>query len=103
MPPMTKKGTRQPKPIASGTIISGARAEPAWDPVPSQDIARPVSPSGNHREMTAELLGNAPDSPIPNKKRTSNKEINPLTSPVIAVNKDQSSTILIKTALGPIL
>ena len=62
----------------------------------------PVSVTGNQRDMTAELVGYAPDSPIPNKKRTMIRDASPVVNPVKTVNNDHHNTMRIKTARCPI-
>src|SRR5579862_4937374 len=94
--PITKKGVRQPKFAASGTMINGAIAAPVFTPIWRADAALLVSFAGNHLDTTAFPLGNAPDSPIPNRNRVHIRVISPVVAPVSAVNNDHHSTILIK-------
>src|SRR5271170_6175912 len=101
--PITKKGTRHPYAAAIGTIINGATAAPVFVPISSDDIALLVSAAGNQRETTAELFGNAPDSPMPKKNLANINVINPVVAPVNAVNTDHHITMRIKLARCPIL
>src|SRR6476620_1240437 len=100
--PFKKKDTRQPNATATGMTMRGAIAAPAFCPTNRADILLAVSLVGNHRDITEELVGYDPDSPIPNRKRTTIKEISPVVIPVNAVNKDHHNTIRIKTAFCPI-
>src|SRR5689334_13692081 len=97
----TKNGIRQPYTAAIGTIISGAIAEPIWDPMPTHVNERPVSFTGNQRDVTIKMLGYVPDSPTPKRKRIANNPIRPVANPVSAVHNDQNNTMRIKTARGP--
>jgi len=45
--------------------------------------------------------GNAPPSPIPNRKRTITNETAPVAAAVAAVMTDQYATIIAKTRRGP--
>ena len=47
------------------------------------------------------MLGNVPASPMPNSKRTSSSERNPVASPVAAVMADHQITIRVNISRGP--
>ena len=85
-----------------GTMNNKKLPTPNCDPMPTHDNALPVSCTGNHLDTTRMLFGYVPDSPIPNRNRTTIREIRPLTSPVTAVKSDHQRTIRINTFLGPI-
>ena len=87
---------------ARGNTMKGATAAPRLCPAVIDDTPSEDSLAGNHREITAELFGKDPASPIPNRKRTMISDINPVVKPVRAVNKDHHNTMRIKAALWPI-
>src|SRR5688572_15180667 len=89
--------------MAIGTTIRGANAPPILPAAQIKACAVPVSYFGNHFETTMELLGYAPASPAPNKKRMINKLIRPFAAPVSAVKNDHHNTTLLNIFLGPIL
>jgi len=60
-----------------------------------------VSLIGNHREKVPLQVGKTPASPIPKRKRTMIKEVNPVVKPVNTVNTDHHVTMRIKTARCP--
>src|SRR6516162_2436953 len=97
--PFTKNVLRQPKFTARGTTIKGATAAPKLCPAVIDDRPREDSLAGNQREITAELFGKDPASPIPKRNRTIISDINPEVTPVKAVNIDHHNTIRIKAAL----
>src|SRR4030095_5913239 len=103
MKPFTKKVTRQPKAIARGTTMNGATAAPAICPTRDADTPRESSCKGNQRDITPDVLGSAPASPMPKRNRTMIRESKPVVMPVKAVKKDHHNTMRARTILCPFL
>jgi hypothetical protein len=66
-------------------------------------MARPCSATGNQRETVRAIIGKAPASQAPNRKRTTSRETNPTAAPVSTVNADQQRTIRVKALRVPMV
>ena len=86
---------------SSATTIGCVIAPPSAPVITARPNTRPRASSGNQRENTREIPGNAPASPIPNSRRTVNSDAKPAAAPVSAVIADHQITIRVSIARDP--
>ena len=85
----------------SSSAIGADSMPPTRDPKNSTPFAVPRSRDGNQREKARTMLGNAPASPAPNRKRIVSSDPNPRAAPVSIVKPDHHSTMRVSTRRGP--
>jgi hypothetical protein len=78
-------------------------APPRRVPMKITPCALPRSAIGNQLAKLREMLGKAPASPTPNRKRTTSSEAKFHAAPVIIVNADHHRTIRVSTLRGPVM
>src|SRR5258706_7128548 len=100
--PNTANAVRHPWTAISGKASGVVTEAPNASPRNAVLMARPCSETGNHRDTVRAIIGNAPASQAPNRKRTASRETNPTLAPVSTVNADQQRTIRVRALRVPI-
>jgi hypothetical protein len=99
--PKIQKDARHPAHEMMSTTSGGVTAPPRRLPRNTTPCAVPHSCAGNHRAKLLDMLGYAPASPAPNRKRAVASDAKFHVIPVAIVKADHQSTMRIRTLRGP--